>query len=263
MAGFLLWGSGCATLGGLVEKPKVTLTNVEITQASFQGLDAIFQFAVENPNAIGIDLARLDYRLTIDGQKVIEGHGDKPLQVPAHGNGTLALPVSIQFYELGRAVAAVLTRPELPYAIKATLGFNSPIGTIEVPIEQSGTFPVPRVPQFSLRGARLEGLSLGGVTVHVELGAKNPNSFELPTGAFDYRVRVEGTEVASGATSPGKLAPGETQPVLLACRIEFLRTGVAVAEALGSGAANVAVEGQLDLGAFKVPVSVSERVSLR
>jgi hypothetical protein len=51
--------------------------------------------------------------------------------------------------------------------------------------------------------------------------------------------------------------------VQLNVRIDFLRTGAAVASALQSGSATVAVDGQLDMGPFKMPVSVRQALPLR
>ena len=254
---------GCASLAGLVEKPKVTLHSVEVTSASFEGLSANFAFDVDNPNPIGVDLSRLDYQLTIDGHQLAEGHGNQTLSVPSNGHGTMVLPVSVRFVELGQAVASMMTKQTVPYTIKATLGFSTPMGTVDIPVESSGTFPVPQLPRPQLMGAQLSDLSLGGVTLRVNLAFVNPNAFALPVGGLGWRVSVEGADVASGSSPAMQLPPSGTQPVSLDVRIDFLRAGAAVASALRSGSATVAVDGQLDMGIFKMPVNLRQGLSLR
>jgi LEA14-like dessication related protein len=254
---------GCASLGGLVEKPKVTLHSVEVTRVSFEGLSANFAFTVENPNPIGVDLSRLDYQLTIDGHELAQGHGDQTLSVPSNGTGTMVLPVSVRFVELGQAVASLLTKQTLPYTIKATLGFSTPMGTVDIPVESSGSFPVPQLPRAQLLGAQLADLSLGGVTLQVNLGFANPNAFAMPVAGLAWRVSVEGASVASGSSPAMELPPSGTQPVRLDVRIDFLRAGTAVASALQAGSATVSVDGQLDMGVFKAPVSVAQSLRLR
>jgi LEA14-like dessication related protein len=254
---------GCATLGGLVEKPKVTLHSVEVTSASFEGLSANFAFDVENPNPIGVDLSRLDYQLTIDGHQLAEGHGNQTLSVPSNGHGTMVLPVSVKFIELGQAVGSMLTKQTVPYTIKATLGFSTPMGTVDIPVESSGTFPVPQLPRPQLMGAQLSDLSLGGVTLRVNLAFVNPNTFAVPVGALAWHVSVEGADVASGSNPAMQLPASGTQPVQLDVRIDFLRAGSAVVTALRSGSATVAVDGQLDMGPFKMPVSLRQGLTLR
>jgi LEA14-like dessication related protein len=254
---------GCATLGGLVEKPKVTLRTVEVTRASFDGVSANFVFNVENPNPISVDLARLDYQVTLDGHALTGGRGDKPLSVPRNGTGTMVLPVSVRYVELGSAIGSMMTKQTLPYEIKATLGFATPIGTVDIPVESSGTFPVPQLPRPQLVGAQLLDLSLGGVTLRVNLALVNPNTFAVPVGGLAWRLGVEGTEVASGKSPAVDLPGNAALPVQLDVRIDFLRAGGAVASALRSGSATVAVEGQLDLGPFKIPVAVRQSLPLR
>src|SRR5262249_23621607 len=142
--------SGCAAFGGLFQKPTVTLERVEITRIAFDGIGANFVFAVQNPNAIGADLASLRYQLTIDGHALAEGQGNQTLQVPAHGTGALVLPVSIRFVEFAESLLALFQKQVVPYTIDTRLGFQSPAGVIEIPIQSSGTFPVPRLPSVDL-----------------------------------------------------------------------------------------------------------------
>jgi LEA14-like dessication related protein len=252
---------GCALFGNLFEKPRVTLSRVDVTRVSFTGIAANFVLHVDNPNAIGADLARLTYQLTIDGHTLAEGQGQNTVSIPAHGTGEVVLPVSIQFSEFAQSVAAVFERQNIPYQIHTTLGFQSPAGIIDVALESSGSFPAPRLPRVSLGGLRLAQASLGALRLEFDLSLTNPNAFAIPLGALNYRVRVSGADIARGVAPPVELGAGVTQPVHLGIEIDLLRAGFAAARALQSGSAEVAVEGDLDLGVLKLPIQLLERLT--
>src|SRR5262249_9795045 len=155
--------------------------------------------------------------------ELAQGHGDRTLSVPSNGTGTMVLPVSVRFVELGQAVGSMLTKQNLPYTIKATLGFSTPVGTVDIPVASSGTFPMPQVPRAQLVAAQLADVSLGGVTLQVNLAFVNPNPFALPVAGMAWRVSVEGASVASGSSPAMELPAGGSQPVRLDARIDFLR----------------------------------------
>src|SRR5262249_12493318 len=253
-----LLASGCALLGSLFEKPTVTLRRVDVTDVSFSAIGARFVFAVENPNAIGADVARLDYQFTIDGHQLAEGHGDQAFQVPAHGTGEMALPVRIRFADFSQSLQALVSKTSVPYTVQVRLGFQSPAGIIEVPVSQSGSFPVPQLPDVRLASVSVRDMGLGGATLDIGLQLQNRNAFAVPLGGFSYRVLVEGAPIATGAAQPGQLAASATQVTPLAVRVDFLSAGLAVARALQGGGASVTLDGALDLGGFNLPVHLSQ-----
>jgi LEA14-like dessication related protein len=134
---------GCAHLGAVVEKPTVTLSRVEVTEVGLTGFAATFTFDVVNDNPVRLDLARFEYSIDMDGRRVIEGQARQPLSVPARGTGQLRLPVAIRLTELLPTLASLVARAELAYTIHATMGFDTPIGGIDVGVSSSGTLPRP------------------------------------------------------------------------------------------------------------------------
>jgi LEA14-like dessication related protein len=250
-------------LGGcwpLFEKPRVHVSRVNLTSVSFAGVSADIVFAVDNPNALGVDLAKLDYQLTVDNHPFVAGASDRPLHVPANGAGELALPVSFKFVELAQALASIFAKKTVPFTISTRLGFGTPLGVLTVPIDYAGTLPVPQLPSLSIANAGVGGLSLSGARVSVTLNVRNNNAFVLPLGPLRYALTVEGAPIVSAATAPTQLGAGATLPLVLSAELDFVRVGMGVFRALRSGAATLALDGSFDLAGYSMPVHLQTTI---
>jgi LEA14-like dessication related protein len=247
----LITVAGC---GQLFEKPRVRVRSVNVTSLSFAGVGFDIVFAVENPNVIGVDLAKLDYQLDIDGHRFAQGRGNHPLHVPAQGTGQLTLPVSFKFVDLTQALASLFTKRTVPFSIATRLGFGTPIGVITIPLSHQGTLPVPQLPSISVGAAQVGSVSLSGATLALTLHLRNNNSFALPLGPLDYALKINGTPLVSASTQPTQLAAGGTLPLVISTHLDFLRLGMSVLRAVQSRSATLALDGTFDLKGYAMPV---------
>jgi LEA14-like dessication related protein len=249
-----LLATSCATLqqvaSSVLSRPKMTVQNVEITGVSLTGIAANVVCEVENPNAFQLSLGGFDYQLSLDQHPLVSGKASQGFNVPAQGKGTVSFPVEFRFTELGQGLLALFQKEQVAYGVKATMGFNSPIGVVNVPLEHNGTFPVPRLPEVSLAGASIGDLGFSGVTMKVKIGLANKNRFPIPLGTMSYRVLVEGTEIATGGVPAPSLAAEGSGAIELPLRINFLGAGAAVAQVIRSGRANLKVSGGLEVTAL-------------
>lgn len=243
--------SGCWPL---FDKPRVHVSRVSLTSVNFGGLAADIVFAVDNPNAIGIDLAKLDYQLTVDNHPFVAGSTDRPLHVPANGAGELTLPVSFKFVELAEALASLFSKKTVPFSIATRLGFGTPIGVITVAVDHAGTLPVPQLPSLSIANATVGGLSVSGASVSVTLAVRNNNAFAVPLGPLRYGLTVAGAPLLQASTAPAQLAAGATLPLVLTAELDFVRLGLGVLRAVRSGEATLALDGSFDLAGYALPV---------
>jgi LEA14-like dessication related protein len=246
--------SGCDQL---FTKPTVRVERVDMTAISFRGIAANIVFRVENHNAIGIDLAKLVYQLTVDNHPFVQGSANNPLHVPAQGIGQLTLPVSFQFAELGEAIAAIIQKRQVGYTIATQLGFGTPLGVLTVPISHSGTMPVPELPTIAIGNAAVGAVNVSGATLSVTLAVRNPNAFALPVGALSYALSVSGVSILSASTPPAQLAAGGTLPLTISAHVDFLRAGLGVLRAIQSRSATVALDGSFDLVGYSMPIHLS------
>jgi LEA14-like dessication related protein len=245
--------AGCSPL---FDKPRVSVRRLDITGVSFTGVDATLVLAVDNPNVLGLDLARLSYRLTVDGHDFIQGAGQHTLHVPPQGSGELQLPISIKFVELGQALASLFTKRQVPFSIATTLGFGTPIGVIDVPLSHSGQMPVPQLPTLTMGPASVGAIDVGGANMSLTIQVRNSNSFKIPVGALKYGLSINGVTLVNAATQARELAAGATIPLVVSARLDFLRAGFGIVRAVQSRSATVALAGSFDLLGYTMPVNL-------
>jgi LEA14-like dessication related protein len=241
---------GCGLFGALFEKPIVTFKNVDLDTVRYEGIGATFVFTVENPNAIGADLAQLGYQITVDGHAFAAGQSDRALHVPAQGAGELRLPVSIRFAEFAQSLESLVQKQAVPYTLSVQLGFGTPAGVLTVPLSTSGTFPVPRLPRVAFGGLSPGGIDLSGASVRATLQLSNDNPFPIAVGAFRGRLLVGGSPVANVESAPIELPASGTQAVALTARIDAM----GMIGGFSSGSTDVSVDGAFDLGGWPWPV---------
>jgi LEA14-like dessication related protein len=238
----------------LFEKPRVSVRRVDVTSVSFTGVSANIVFAVDNPNLIGIDLARLGYQLTVDGHPFVQGAGEHTLHVPPQGTGELQLPVSIKFLDLAEALQSLFTKRQVPFTIATQLGFGTPIGVLDVPISYAGTFPVPQLPTLALGNATVGSAGIEGANLSLTIQVRNPNPFPLPVGALHYALSVSGVNLLDASTPPQRLAANGTIPLVLGAHLDYLRAGLGIVRAIQSRSATVSLDGSFDLLGYTMPV---------
>jgi LEA14-like dessication related protein len=247
----------CAACDQLFSKPRISVRRVDVTSLTFQGIGANIVFAVENHNAIGIDLAKLVYQLTVDNHPFVQGVGNNPLHVPAQGVGELTLPVSFKFIELAEALASIFTKKQVPFTIATRLGFGTPLGVLEVPLSHSGTLPVPQLPSIDIANAAVGSVDISGAGVAITLNIRNNNSFALPVGALNYGLSINGAPIVNASTAPTHLQPNATLPLVVSARLDFVRVGMGIFRAVQSRSATIALDGNFDLLGYSMPVHLS------
>lgn len=260
LALLLLPWSGCAYLNQLFQKPSVSIRSVDLTSLSFTGIGANFVMNVDNPNPIGIDLARLAYQLTIEGKQLAQGQANQAASVPANGSGTITLPVTINFADFVDSIEALFKKETVSYGIALAPGFNTPLGIIDIPLSHQGQFPVPRLPDVSLGTPSVSGIDLGGASLALPIQIHNRNGFALPVGGLRYKLVVGGNSIAEAGASPGSVAANQVVSVPVVARIHFAQTGLGLMRALQEGSTDVGLTGLLDLGGYQLPLNLATRL---
>ena len=124
--------SGCASMTGLGEAPRVSL--VSIVPVDFQLFEQRFAVTlqVQNPNSRDITIRGLDYAIEINDKLFAQGVSGKAITIPAYGMNTAQVEVVStlqrvmeQLEELGNRA-----RPSIDYAISGSANIDG----IPVPV---------------------------------------------------------------------------------------------------------------------------------
>ena len=135
--------SGCATLSGLREPPRVRL--VSITPTDVQLFEQRFRVTLEvrNPNSEDITIRGLDYAIEVNGKIFAEGVRGKPFTIPAHGEKTADVEVVSTLQRVLEQLQALTERdePTLDYAISGHVDVDGI--PFPLPFEHQDTLTLP------------------------------------------------------------------------------------------------------------------------
>lgn len=132
-----------------LQEPKVQVRDLEITDATLGGIDAIVTLDINNPNDRRLSARGLSYELFVSGNQLVTGQDDQSISVPAFGSETIELPVRLSYLGLIETLPEVLRTGSADYLVKGTVKtsiFNYPI-----PFSKNGDFKLPFVSPFKLQ----------------------------------------------------------------------------------------------------------------
>lgn len=122
-------------------------------------------------------------------------------------------------------------------------------------------------PGLTFENASLSEISLGGATLNLLFKVDNPNSDGLSLAETDYRLLVEGKQLATGKPPGGiEIPPNGSAEVVLPAAVRFSELASSVEAVLKRGAAAYRAEGHLGVktpvGVVALPFSTQGNVAL-
>ncbi|RMG20282.1 MAG: hypothetical protein D6729_03295 [Deltaproteobacteria bacterium] len=262
-----LSSSGCAALrrflSEVVQKPTVHFVGARVRSLSFLGAGLDLSWRIENPNTFGLKLASLSYTFKVNGKPLATGSTKKHLEVAPTETSTLTLPFDFRFADAANILLNFYRKEEVGWRVQGAFGFETPAGVLEIPYDQKGTVPVPRLPKVELLGLQARGVSIRGADLVVSLALRNANRFPLPASTLDWSLTLAGQSVGRGTLSPGTVPAGEARRIEVPVRIDFARTGQALYDALRSGQVEVGLAGTLTAGPVSLPLNAHRTLPIQ
>lgn len=260
----LLLFTGCQLITNLAnqafEKPRLTFQRVEVTDATLAGATLNLRYTLANPNAVGLELANVSYALAVEGHPVVSGSPPNGLLVPAGGSTELTFPAQVRFADLVPTVEALLTKDSIHYRADGTVGVNTPLGVLTLPLTTEGDFEVPKLPGFEVGTPRVRSMSWSEASLDVPITLTSRNSYPIPLGSLRGALLIGGVRVAEvQGPSVGTLQPHAKQTFSLPISIHVAEATSAAAT-LAQGSGTVAFQGTLSSGPLSVPVNFSQNV---
>lgn len=137
LVALLLCVAACPGITRPLEKPIVELRGVAITSVGLGGLDARADFAMTNPNAVGLPLSAIDWELSVGGSSPIRGRVSLTHTIPAKGSASIAVDLHIAAATAVEMIRRVTSGAQ-DYRLAGTLHFQTRLGDIAVAFDQSG-----------------------------------------------------------------------------------------------------------------------------
>jgi LEA14-like dessication related protein len=124
----------------------VDVTDVKVLGTTLTGADLLFQFRVDNPNAVSLVLDEIGYRLRLNGEPLLNGRSNQQTRIAANDRSVVELPVTIKFEDVYRIIRSFSGRQRPDYNLDADFQFNVPVlGAVTVPVSKRGEIPLERL----------------------------------------------------------------------------------------------------------------------
>lgn len=259
--------SGCAALSkffrGAFKQPSLNFRSAELQNASLSDATMNLVWELRNPNPINLNLAELSYNFQVEGKQVVAGTPPNGLAVKGNGASLLVFPANIKFQDIVPVIQTFLTKDFANYRAEGHVGIKTPIGVLRFPLSKDGQFEVPKIPQIQLAAPRITGLTFSNATLEVPVTVTNRNSYNLPINQVTGGLSIAGANVGSLTTGDlGQLEGKATKTINLPITVNFA-SALPAANAIRSGSANIAWNGNVQSGSASIPVNFQQNLSFR
>jgi LEA14-like dessication related protein len=145
--------TACASTGGLVSTPGVSLRNVEITDIDFTSQTFLLGFDVTNPNPFPLPISTVSYAVELEGYRFASGSTAGGFTVPSSGDAEFAISVELDLMKTAPQLLFIIrdsVRRDIPYTLRGKFGLDIPL--IEpVRFETSGAIRMQSVSRQALK----------------------------------------------------------------------------------------------------------------
>jgi LEA14-like dessication related protein len=253
---FLSGVAGCATLSSL-EQPEIREVRPRIAGIDFQGVDLVFDVDVHNPYPVPLKASGFRYRLDIEDARFLDSETESALDIPAAGEGTVALPVRLSYKEIWRTYEGLLSDiSEADYRFQGALILRAFGRPMELPVSHAGTFPIFRIPEFHDIRIESPAISLTDMKIGIDAAVMNPNVFPIDVRELGYTLKLGTLTVGNlTAASGGVLEPGETDRLSLSGEVSAASAAVELLKGGDMGRAKLLPSGfvRTPYGAVRIP----------
>jgi LEA14-like dessication related protein len=215
-------------------KPTAQVEGVRLKGLDLQGVDLVFDVNIDNPNPFAIDLTGFDYDLQLFDRSFLKGEQTQGMSLAGKSDSSVEVPLRLTFRQLLNTYQQLKQTDLASYRLDLGLGFKMPvIGSMRLPINAEGDFPVPRIPDLKIKSLAIKQLSLEKADLLMQLEVDNPNSFSLLLQELNYHLKLNGVEIAKGLIDkPLDIKQSGSAVVTIPLSVDLLQAGIGLYSAL-------------------------------
>jgi LEA14-like dessication related protein len=132
----------------LIKLPNFRLHTLRVNSLNVTGADMTLEIKMDNPNYFQLLLNQLNYHFSVNGIIWATGNLSTAQSVNGKESGTIELPISLNFIDMGRTVFQLISGNQpLNYQFTGNLGFDTPLPLLKdvsYPMNSSGSLPLTR-----------------------------------------------------------------------------------------------------------------------
>jgi LEA14-like dessication related protein len=121
--------AGCASTGVMVERPGVSLRNVEVAAVDLDGQTFVLDFDVTNPNPFPLPIRSVSYGVELEGLRLASGETQSAFTVPADGDSRFQITVDVDLMHTAPQLLFIVRDGiyrDIPYALEGRFAIGVP-----------------------------------------------------------------------------------------------------------------------------------------
>jgi len=245
-----------------IDPPALRIETFAPESLDAYGVTLALRGVVENPNPVALSVARFDYAIDVDGQRVAAGRIDSGLGLPARGAVPVVVPARLLWSQVPGFLAMLAVRESLPFRVSgaATAGVRG--RWFQLPYGHEGAVVLPRLPGVALERAVVRESSLFQTVVELAFVVQNPNPFPLPVGRLSYDLSISGAQVARAQSFSLVAVPaGGSATVLVPVKFSTIGAVAGALSGAASGRTEVVLTGSVAYGGFEIAIDARSRLT--
>jgi len=138
----LLAGCSAAQQALNIQNPRYTISDlrarpsiaIPLDQSS---IDFDFVIGVDNPNAVGLNLNRIDFSIFVNENRLLDSVSNQRVSIPARGLGQIRLTSRVPYRNIGniyREIADVIQGNRARYEVRGNAYYQTPAGELRFPV---------------------------------------------------------------------------------------------------------------------------------
>ena len=123
------FATGCASTGAIVEKPGVSLRNVQIADIDLDSQTFVLEFDVDNPNPFPLPVRSIAYGVELEGLRLAGGETQGRFTVPAGGDSQFEITVDVDLMRTAPQLMFIVRDGiyrDIPYALEGSFAIDVP-----------------------------------------------------------------------------------------------------------------------------------------
>lgn len=123
--------TGCASLGGLDERPRVSIVALKPVKIGLLEQRYSAKLRIQNPNKVALGVQGLDYLIEVNGREFASGVSDAGVEIPAFGEAMMEVSLTSNLASLLRQIKNLQREGSpLGYSISGRIAIRGIPGTI-------------------------------------------------------------------------------------------------------------------------------------
>lgn len=111
----------------IVAEPTYELSALRFVEVDMEKLNLEVDLKIINPNYLALEFNNVNYQLNIDSRRVLSGTLSESIMVPARGDITVSIPLSVDVNKLASGALNLMMNRRVKYQLNTNLVSQVPI----------------------------------------------------------------------------------------------------------------------------------------